>query len=342
MKFSNDVEIRMFLYVCIILICCVVQVYSHHNWTFSEWKQHHHKHYETHHEERLRFQIWKDNFQMVKTHNQRDLSYQLDLNLFSDLTHREFLARHGFDQQRASPINTCEQLQIGLNQPIKSEVDWRQLGAVSPVKDQGQCGSCWAFSAVGALESAWQILTGDLYNLSEQQLVDCSQPEGNSGCGGGLMDNAFNYTIINYGLCTNQSYPYQAKQNMCQDTSCRKVVTMSECHDIQLGNSILNEQAMKIVLNYQPVSIGVFAGSPAWSHYSGGIFNDSDCAKSEVDHGVVVVGYNATDPFNSYWIVKNSWSPEWGLGGYIHLAMGVNMCRIGESISFPSIKSSKN
>jgi len=206
-----------------------------------------------------------------------------------------------------------------------ASVDWRTSGKVSAIKDQGQCGSCWAFSTTGSLESASAIFGKGLLSLSEQQLVDCSTSFGNQGCNGGLMDNAFEYVIAN-GITTEAAYPYKAVDQTCAtdggDFKISKYTNVKK-------PSILKKTCPDLVnaVALQPVSVGVDAEQ--WQFYSGGIF--SDCQKT-LDHGVLAVGYDT----DTNWIVKNSWGVSWGEQGFIRLKKG-NTCCICNTASYPTI-----
>jgi len=220
---------------------------------------------------------------------------------------------------------------------LPSAVDWREQGAVASVKDQGMCGSCWAFSAIGALEGMWKLYgDGKLYNLSEQQLVDCSENQGNYGCGGGLMDYAFNYTM-QLGACTDEDYPYVGDDDDCRDSTCKSVVKTKGCANLWTGDSTTTEQVLNYMVSMHPVSIAVSAGSPIWMNYQSGVVNDTSCYGGGLDHGVVVVGYNRSTDGSGYWIVKNSWGTDWGMNGYIYLGMDSNICGVAEDPSFPLI-----
>lgn len=306
------------------------------NKEWFSWKTQMNKIYSSIEEEQYRFGIWLNNYEIIQNHNKQNHSYTFGLNKFSDLTFSEFRIRLGF-LPRDIPKDICKKIQIDTNQKLQKSIDWRRKGVVTPIKDQGDCGSCWAFSATGSLESAWALFGNhSLFNLSEQQLVDCSAPEGNYGCGGGLMDFAFNYTIQDNGLCTDESYPYSAMGGECVAHKCKHVVTITKCIDLWTGNASTTEEAMQITLAQQPISVGVYAGNPFWMNYKGGIIDNDECGNQD-DHGVVIVGYDTTSDGQDYWIVKNSWGTSWGLDGYVYIAKGKNMCGIGEFPSYPVI-----
>ena len=218
----------------------------------------------------------------------------------------------------------------GANSDIPSEVDWRNKGAVSPVKDQGKCGSCWSFSATGAMEGAWGIRTGNLASFSEQQLIDCSIEYGNSGCQGGLMDSGFEYAIDN-GMCLENDKPYLGRSDTCN--RCDKIAHFSQCFDV----TPMNELHLKQAVSRGPVSVAIEADTLVFQLYSGGIIDNIKCG-TNLDHGVLVVGYGEENG-KKYWIIKNSWGPKWGDSGYVKIARTDNtntpgMCGIALSASF--------
>ena len=208
------------------------------------------------------------------------------------------------------------------------------MQAVTPIKNQGQCGSCWAFSTTGSLEGAYFLKTGELKSFSEQQLVDCDTKQ-DQGCNGGLMDNAFDFIKTNKGLCTEESYPYKGVDGTCnkkcKDDSKATVKTHTDV--------AANAKALMSAIAKQPVSIAIEADQSSFQFYKSGVFNNAGCG-TQLDHGVLAVGYgtlNGTD----YWKVKNSWGATWGLNGYILLAKGttakpINMCGISQSASYPT------
>lgn len=235
----------------------------------------------------------------------------MGINQFTHLTQEEFVETY------LKTIVPPSMLKVDVNDTFVDvgDVNWRDWGAVSDVKNQGSCGSCWAFSAVGALEGLSKIAQGNLQTFSEQQLVDCSRSYGNAGCNGGWMDNAFSY-VHDHGIRYENEYPYRANDGNCQmdDGSFR-----NRGHaDVQGCDNLANE------LSYRPISVAVDASN--WSPYRGGIFNN--CG-GNVNHGVLLVGVTG-----DYWYVKNSWSGSWGEGGYIRLSRG-NTCAICNNPSYP-------
>ena len=293
-----------------------------------------------------RFQIFKENVITIFQHNlEKKENYTMGINQFTDMTSTEFeknVIHSGFISTTESPSlrgkSKCSQYSY---QQIKvpSSIDWRELGAVTPVKDQGQCGSCWSFSATGAMEGAWSIATGNLVSLSEEQLVDCSKRYGNLGCNGGLMDNAFQYAIDN-GMCVESDYPYTAStgsSGSCKST-CEPEVTVKDCADVPANNQL----ALKEAVSFGPVSIAIEADTRIFQSYSSGVITSSSCG-TDLDHGVLIVGYG-TEPETQidYWLVKNSWSSTWGDEGYVKIERSdstndIGICGIAAQPSFPIV-----
>jgi cathepsin L len=220
---------------------------------------------------------------------------------------------------------------------LPTSVDWTSKGAVTPVKNQGQCGSCWAFSTTGAVEGAWFLSKGQLVSLSEQQLVDCSQAQGNQGCSGGLMDQGFQYIISNGGICAESAYPYTGADGQCQ-TGCSKVATLSKFTDVTPND----ENALQAASAQQPVSIALEADQFVFQFYSSGVLDDASCG-TQLDHGVLLTGYGHDSTANKdFWTVKNSWGPQWGAAGYIHIVRNVNgasarQCGLTSDPSYPTV-----
>lgn len=206
---------------------------------------------------------------------------------------------------------------LNMINPVNADIDWIAAGKVSRVKNQGSCGSCWAFSATGSLESAVLIASGDTTTFSEQDLVDCSRSYGNMGCNGGWMDSAFQY-IQTSGIATDSDYPYTARDGSCKATTRKQKVTGFV--DVPGCDNLLN------ALSARPISVAVDAST--WSPYRSGVM--SNCGTA-INHGVLLVG--VTD---DYWKIKNSWGTSWGETGLIRLTRG-NTCAVCSYPSYPTV-----
>lgn len=284
--------------------------------TWIHWKSGHGKMYGAA-EEQYRLGVFYENFQKIQRHNEKELrTYDMGINQFMDLTAEEFKAYFLSGIKKGVRFDNND-LVPKLSRP--ETVDWRTVtGAVTPVKDQGYCGSCWAFSATGALEGLYYIKNHAQKSFSEQQLVDCSTSYGNDGCNGGLMDNAFNF-VIDHGITEEDNYPYIGYDESCQqDHGDFKI---SSYLDIPEGNVEILADSLVI----QPVAVAVDANN--WSFYSGGVF--SDC-NADLDHGVLLVAYSP-----EAWSIKNSWGNSWGENGFIRLSRG-NTCGIADMASYPN------
>jgi len=297
---------------------------------FEGFIQKYGKHYNSVEEFNSRFEIYRDNMEFAMNENARQNNYTLGETIFSDLNLDEF----HYYKNNYMVGSTCESFKsVDVDAPV--EIDWREKGAVTPVKDQGQCGSCWSFSATGAMEGAWQIAKGDLVSLSEQQLVDCSAgfKYGNHGCNGGLMDGAFQYAIDN-GMCKESDYKYLAKSGTC--TKCDPVVFLSSCVDVTPQNEVDLEKAVAI----GPVSVAIEADTRTFQMYESGVITGSACG-TNLDHGVLVVGYG-TESNQPYWLVKNSWGSSWGEDGYVKIEKSSSTkdkgtCGIAMQPSYPVV-----
>lgn len=305
---------------------------------YGAWLKQHGKDAEAH-QDAGRFEVFKSNVAFIQKYNADNPTHKLDLNEYADLTWEEFSrTRLGFNkaQYESSLKNRASTYFRHSDVSPPTLVDWRDKGVVSPVKNQGACGSCWAFSATGAVEGINAIKTGELLVLSEQELVDCDTVTGNAGCGGGLMDYAFEYIKQNGGIDTEDDWGYYSGWGF--GTWCNKrklkdrhVVTIDGYEDVPVND----EFALKQAATKQPVSVGICA-SPAMQFYRGGVI-DTCC--EDLNHGVLVVGFGTDEKTgHDYWLIKNSWGAGWGEDGYFKLKYGVGkegLCGIATSASYP-------
>jgi len=275
----------------------------------------------------IRLPIFKENLDFIRTQNSLNLDWVLGVNHFADLTKEEFRSIYLSNRLTSDNRNGVTLQIVGA---LPATIDWRTQGAVTPVKNQGNCGSCWAFSASGAVEGAWKIFNGTLPTLSEQELMDCSKGFGNGGCNGGEMQFAFQYIIKN-GITSEVNYPYTAKNGKCNvKLESYQVAELSAYVNVTVNNVT----ALQTAVAMTPVSVGVEADQTAWQYYKGGILT-SNCG-TKLDHGVLIVGYNMINN-PTFWIVKNSWGMDWGEQGYIRIAVktGDGLCGINMDASYP-------
>jgi C1A family cysteine protease len=261
-----------------------------------------------------RYAVFKDNYADIVAHNNGNHTWTMGVNQFSDLTAEEFEAIYlrGLLPYEA-PLSMQQYVET-----LAGEKDWRKDGAVTPVKNQAQCGSCWAFSTTGAIEGWDQIKgKGQVKSLSEQQLVDCSGSTGNQGCNGGWPKWALTYLEKNGGSCDQQSYPYTGRDGSCKKT-CTPVVKMSAHKELN------NENQLTDAIEASPISIAITASS-AFQSYKTGIFTGS--CPGQVNHAVLLTGYGTQG--SDYWWIKNSWGASWGDQGYIRFPRGQNKCQMG-------------
>lgn len=260
------------------------------------------------------------------------------MNQFGDMTPEEFNKRKGLkvDMSMLSTSNV-EPMEYDISKAPKA-LDWRTKGAVTAVKNQGNCGSCWSFSATGALEGANFLSSGKLVSLSEQELVSCSNAEGNMGCNGGLMDNAFKWIEKdNKGLASEDDYPYRSGSGnvpACEKNH-KNVVDVKTFTDVEANSPT----ALLAAVTKQPVSIAIEADMSAFQFYNSGVIKKGSCG-TNLDHGVLLVGYG-TENDTDYWLVKNSWSTSWGDEGYVKIernmkTKGPGTCGIQMKASYPT------
>ncbi|XP_062378388.1 procathepsin L-like [Sardina pilchardus] len=300
---------------------------------FHAWKLKFGKVYRTPEEEARRKDIWLSTRRRVLTHNiladQGIKTYRTGINHFSDMDDEEYRGLLGdlaLSNVTASPPEQGDMsLRPQQGAELPAAVDWRKSGCVTGVKDQGSCGSCWAFSVTGALESHTCIYKGGLPSLSEQQLVDCSRSYGNEGCNGGYKHKAFQYVSDNGGIDTEASYPYEGQDSYCRFTKSGIGAYCRGYNKLPYGD----EGTLQTYLaNVGPVSVSVDAGHKSFRQYSSGVYYESDCSSSKTNHAMLAVGYGTEDG-QDYWLVKNSWGVRWGEQGYIKMARNRgNQCAI--------------
>jgi xylem cysteine proteinase len=269
-----------------------------------------------------RFAIFKSNVDRIMYHNSQDLPWTLDVNEWADMTWEEFSeGRLGLEFDGGLPEVSDYEIDLATLVNAEAEIDWVSRGYVTDVKNQGQCGSCWAFSSTGSIEGAAEIKEGRLTSLSEQQLVDCSTQ--NSACNGGLMDYAFEDIQKELGgLCNEDAYPYKGRKGSCQ-TSCQAVAQISGYNDVAEGS----DAAMIEALQNGPVAVAIEADQFSFQFYNGGVMTGR-CG-SNLDHGVLLVGYG-TDNGKDYYKIKNSWGSRWGEKGYIRIGRGDSYGQYGQ------------
>jgi len=278
--------------------------------SWTHWKQKYGKSYGVDAEEQYRLRVYYDNFNKIANENSKGNQYTLALNEFADMTTQEFKKVYLGSQRPA--ISNTKTVKLSTSN-LPENVDWEQTGAVTPIKNQGQCGSCWSFSTSGALEGANFSKTGSLTPLSEQQFMDCSKDLGNLSCSGGYINKAYDYAVA-HGVMSEQDYPYQAlDRNVCNYDASKVVYTPKSYTHVPVDDS----DALKAAAALGAVSVSIAADQLQF--YSSGIWHYSLCL-TEVDHGVLLTGYGVEDVSGTqYWRIKNSWGTAWGEDGYFRL-----------------------
>ncbi|XP_036449130.1 cathepsin L1-like isoform X3 [Colossoma macropomum] len=331
---------RVLLAVAALVVVAGAASVSVEDLEFNAWKQQFGKSYGSVEEESQRKMIWLDNRKLVLEHNmladQGLKSYRLGMNHFADMDNQEYQQMFkgclgSFNESVIESATTFLQPLEGAALP--RDVDWRARGYVTRVKDQSHCGSCWAFSATGALEGQMFKKTKKLVRLSEQQLVDCSGSYGNFGCQGGFMDKAFKYIMYSGGLETAYTYPYQAKEGQC---SFKKQRAWAKCSNYK-GVSPTEDALKNAVATIGPISVAIDVSPHSFQLYKSGVYDEPACSSTKATHAVLAVGYG-TDHGKDYWLVKNSWGTVWGDEGYIKMSRNKNnQCGIASYAVYPVV-----
>lgn len=291
---------------------------------FKQFIKKYNKTYDSDSEYWYRYGIFKKNYIMIDEHNNKNVhNFTLGMNYFGDFNSQEYSKVKGYYNLEKKNISLIP-LRHKMSYPIPDSIDWRAENLVTPIKDQGQCGSCWAFSTTGVIEGAHAKQTGNLVSLSEQQLVDCSA--GNYGCGGGWPSLALENIIKRGGIDTEKSYPYHGDDESCSynksniGASIKSVVNITKYNMTELVNAI------GII---GPVSVAIDASDPTFQFYRGGIYTSTLCSPESLDHAVLAIGYGITSNRTKYFIIKNSWGMDWGEEGFMYFNRDINnMCGI--------------
>ncbi|NP_001187181.1 pro-cathepsin H precursor [Ictalurus punctatus] len=313
-------------------VCATPLLTEEDEYVFKTWMSEHNKQYGLE-EYYPRLQIFTENKKKIDTHNAGNHKFRMGLNQFSDMTFAEFKKFYLLKEPQECNATKGNHVRgVGL---YPDSIDWRKKGNyVTEVKNQGACGSCWTFSTTGCLESVTAIATGKLPLLAEQQLVDCAGAFNNHGCNGGLPSQAFEYIMYNKGLMTEDDYPYVGRDGPCKfdpklaAAFVKDVVNITKYDEMGIVDA---------VARLNPVSIA-FEVLPEFMHYKDGVYTSNECHNTTetVNHAVLAVGY-AEENGTPYWIVKNSWGPQWGIDGYFYIERGQNMCGLAACASYPLV-----
>ncbi|KAF7129797.1 hypothetical protein RHSIM_Rhsim10G0081600 [Rhododendron simsii] len=303
----------------------------------KQWMARHERVYVDAEEEGKRLEIFKNNVEIIESFNKAgNKPYKLGVNQFADLTNEEFKLRKGHLAVEHISSTGTSSFQYENVPVVPSSMDWRTEGAVTPVKDQFECGCCWAFSAVAAMEGLVKLRTNALISLSEQELVDCDTSGSDHGCRGGLMQYAFQFILNNRGLTTDANYPYQAIEGTCNISALGDYAAMITGYENVPAN---DESALLNAVANQPVSVSIGDGGHGFQFYQSGVFTEG--CDTVLNHALTIVGYGTSDDGIKYWLGKNSWGTGWGEGGYIRMERDIDakegMCGLAMIPTYPTI-----
>lgn len=301
---------------------------------WKTFKKNYEKEYDKHEEESQRRLNWEKNIYLIDDHNRKAdqgiYTYWLGINEYADMTNAEFAALMSYTSPpKGTHRNSTITSQNMRFDSLPNEVDWREKGYVTEVKNQGTCGGCWAFAATGALEGQHFKNTGKLVSLSEQELIDCCEE---NGCSGGFMNDAFMCIRDIGGIELEENYDYEGNNGVCRFNISRIAAQVSDFTTIETSCEDCLQYAVATV---GPISTAIYSKEDTFHLYKSGVYQSNNCTH-KLSHAVLVVGYGSEDG-QDYWLVKNSWGSTWGLDGYFKLARNSkNMCGIATMASFPS------
>jgi cathepsin L len=319
---------KTFVLLAILFACALAFTEVEYQSAFTFWMQQYQKSY-AHDDFSYRYKVFRQNMDFIQKHNDANKGFKVAMNQFGDLTNAEFKSFYlGTPFKFTGTFKTSTKM---VRAP--DSYDWRKHGAVTPIKNQGQCGSCWSFSTTGSTEGCHFLTTKKLVSLSEQNLIDCSTAQGNQGCNGGLMTAAMQYIISNNGIDTEASYPYTTSgPNTCTFSASNIGATLTGMVNVSSGD----ENDLLLKATQGPVSVAIDASQNSFQFYSSGVYYEPACSTSQLDHGVLVAGWG-TDSGTPYWLVKNSWGTSWGLSGYIEMSRNKqNNCGIATMATLPT------
>lgn len=334
-RFIGLLSLFIVLSFAAVLLYCVasnsksafISIYEAEEHEFAYFIQEYNKNYRKEEYEE-RFKKFRDNLGFIRVMNKKNLGHVLGINEFADIDDEEFNSI--YLKEMNAETDEIEYLEYSGN-VLPNAVDWVAAGKVTPVKNQGACGSCYSFSATGVMEGVWAIAHNELLSFSEQQILDCSNSTGNAGCNGGYSYWALQYVLSNGGIANETTYPYRAAGGPCNSILAKNIAA-------KFSNAFIfytyNSLAMMEAVSVQPISVSVDA--TMWRLYKGGIMTQG-CGTS-LNHAVLITGYNITEPI-SYWVVKNSWGTSWGMHGYVEIGMqpGLGVCGINTRIVYPIV-----
>ncbi|XP_053182267.1 procathepsin L-like isoform X1 [Scomber japonicus] len=298
------------------------------------WKKMHGKTYHNQVENIHRRTLWEKNLMLITMHNLEASmglhSYELGMNFMGDMTPTEIQQFFGGLTPPTDLKRAPSSFLGNTGAHVPDTIDWREKDYVTSVKDQGQCGSCWAFSSVGALEGQLAKTTGKLVDLSPQNLVDCSWEYGNHGCNGGFMSRAFRY-VMDEGIESEASYPYEGSDEECLHNPMNSAANCSDYIFLPEGDE---EELKQAVATIGPISVAIDAGQSSFQFYKSGVYDEPNCT-DVINHAVLVVGYG-TENGQDYWLVKNSWGTGYGEEGYIRMSRNKDdQCGIAKYACYP-------